>query len=138
MANHSDYNSDGGYSHGAESYGSHGSKSYKSYSDCDDLSEDHRKVLRFSLGHNKSGSDNSRLFAGILAIAIIFTLFFVLMNLPSFDYVMAQRVPGYSKRLAVKAFLFLFLVVIISLMVHFFYQNDSHHYRDDCDDDCEY
>lgn len=127
MANHGDYSSESsqGRKHGG----------YGSYSDCDDLSDDQSKVLNFALGSNKSGISSNRAFAGLLVVAIIFTLLFVLMNLPSFDRVMAQRIPNYNRRLAVKAFVFLFLVVVITLMAHQFWEgNSSSSRRDDCDD----
>ena len=130
MAYHSD-NSDSskGYGHGKGYDYGHGS-------DYDDLSDDQYKVMKFALG-NHTSDDGTRYFIGLVVIAIAITLLFVLMNIPSFDRVMARWVPDYNRRLATKAFVFLFLVIIIlyisSVWTHDEQNNGGN--DDDCNDD---
>ena len=133
MAQHSDYSSDErgyGYGHG---YGhDHGD-------DHDDnLSDDQHKVMQFALGDNTGSDESSQRFLGFVVVAILITLLFVLLNVPSFDRVMAFRIGDYNKRLATKAFIFLFIVIIFLWCVSLFQQDQaSQQVQSDNDhDDC--
>jgi hypothetical protein len=136
MSHGSDYSEDGqGYGHG-KGYG-HGGRS-----DFEDLSDDQHKVMKFALGNNTSDDDTqSQMFLGLVVVGIIITLLFVLMSLPSFDRVMSKRMSDYNKRLATKAFIFLFLVVIflwcVSMWAHDNNSNGDYDDYDDCYDESD-
>lgn len=119
MAHHSDYSDDShGYGHGHGYGGGHGS-------DYDDLSDDQYKVMKFALGNNTSDDAGSQRFVGFVVVGIIITLLFVLMNVPSFDRIMARRIGDYNRRLATKAFVFLFLVIIFLWCVSLFQEDQQ-------------
>lgn len=131
MSGSSDYSDAGqGYGHG-KGYGHGGNSDY------DDLSDDQHKVMKFALGNNTSNDDaQSQQFLGFVVVGIIITLLFVLLSLPSFDRIMSQRMGDYNKRLATKAFIFLFLVVIFLWCVSMWSQDSNGNDGGDDDDDC--
>lgn len=128
---HSSDSSEGGHGYGHGNGYEHGG-----HSEYDDLSDDQHKVMKFALGNNTSDDEtSSETFLCIVVIGIIITLLFVLMSLPSFDRVMSKRMSDYNKRLATKAFIFLFLVVIFLWCVYMWNKDDT---NDDSYDSYDY
>ena len=78
-----------------------------------DLTDDQETIMKFAIGRKTCSDDDSSRFIGFIILTIIITFLFVLLNTSAFDSICSTQMSNYNYRLACKAFIFFFLVLIV-------------------------
>lgn len=83
------------------------------------LTAEEESILMFAVGERACEESNSSQWIRYLALALIGTLFFILLSLQLVDDWMSQYVPNYGHRILAKAVIFFVLLYLADYAIHY-------------------